>query len=542
MKEISKLLNKKIKIQDIDNFHDEDLITHKKDHRSKYSGKFEISPQCSINVQIFSKTTKTSSSSIKKTSNYVGKLFSLDHGTVKSERIYYKIDGIHMKEVEKDNVVSGYEYGNQKIKILPEIENQFKFQDERCLKLLAFVHIDQIPRHYGMGGVDVMLPDLENFNHLKAFCGLAESLLEQKKVILARFVSRKQSAPKLMTLIPKQIDNTKGKYCFYIIQLPTNEDTRHFRFNSLKKSNQVQRNLLSEFIDKLDCDREKNRFDLGNLIMPTTQLMNNQVMRKAITENIMNQPQALVKDPNRKLQGKYKDSIVEDIWDTKLNNQVEFELRIRENLGDLEQRIKNEFDLKENQNQESNAPKKYWADIIKENEEQLKEEEIIQKMKDDKKNQIPENISKNFAINDFNLMVSHKEEDLVDKAIKQMQVIIIEIVQSSVYGSHFSKALECIKTLRRASISEMESENFNKFMYKIKKLAEKDKSIKAFFNSMKENQINLISCEESEDSTVTQTNVKNYFEEECHGDYFDEENQQQESGDEELLRMMDDLE
>ncbi len=59
--------------------------------------------------------------------------------------------------------------------------------------------------------------------------------------------------------------------------------------------------------------------------------------------------------------------------------------------------------------------------------------------------------------------------------MKQMQNIIIKFLQESFKGSYYIKALDCVKTLRDASISEEEPKLFNKFLEDLKNSYPNDK-------------------------------------------------------------------
>jgi len=49
-----------------------------------------------------------------------------------------------------------------------------------------------------------------------------------------------------------------------------------------------------------------------------------------------------------------------------------------------------------------------------------------------------------------------------------MQKLIIEIVQTSLKGDLFTKAIQCLQELRQACITEDEAEKFNGYMHQIK--------------------------------------------------------------------------
>ncbi len=49
-----------------------------------------------------------------------------------------------------------------------------------------------------------------------------------------------------------------------------------------------------------------------------------------------------------------------------------------------------------------------------------------------------------------------------------MKIIIVEIVRSSINGSGYEKAIECLKALREACVDENECQVFNRFLRKLK--------------------------------------------------------------------------
>jgi ATP-dependent DNA helicase 2 subunit 2 len=49
-----------------------------------------------------------------------------------------------------------------------------------------------------------------------------------------------------------------------------------------------------------------------------------------------------------------------------------------------------------------------------------------------------------------------------------MQKVIVGLVDSSVKGSFYPKALDCLKEMRKACISEDEAPIFNKYLYALK--------------------------------------------------------------------------
>ena len=65
-------------------------------------------------------------------------------------------------------------------------------------------------------------------------------------------------------------------------------------------------------------------------------------------------------------------------------------------------------------------------------------------------------------------MITNKREDLVVSAIGQMDVIIQRLVDESVNGSHFNKAVDCLIAMRDGCLVEEEIEIFNEILIGLK--------------------------------------------------------------------------
>ena len=83
-----------------------------------------------------------------------------------------------------------------------------------------------------MSGVDLVIPNPQSENDIKAMKALVEEMIKMNKVLIARYVYRNNSSPKLVVLSPHL--SKKGPL-FYLNVLPTVEDIRDYQFDSLKE-------------------------------------------------------------------------------------------------------------------------------------------------------------------------------------------------------------------------------------------------------------------------------------------------------------------
>ena len=97
--------------------------------------------------------------------------------------------------------------------------------------------------------------------------------------------------------------------------------------------------------------------------------------------------------------------------------------------------------------------------------------------------------------------------DLVDDAMLQMKGIIYRLVDESVQGSYYQKAIECLNEMRKGCISEDEAEVFNDFLYNIKEKYNK----KDIWGCIIKEGLTLISNVESANSKVSIQNATHFL-------------------------------
>ncbi|CAD8205719.1 unnamed protein product [Paramecium pentaurelia] len=94
----------------------------------------------------------------------------------------------------------------------------------------------------------VMAVENQKQKKQKALAALVISLIAIRKVVIARFVGRQKTAPKLIMLLPHK---SKNSQCFWMISLPTTEDIRHFQFATLKRSAPPSQMAVSTMINSV---------------------------------------------------------------------------------------------------------------------------------------------------------------------------------------------------------------------------------------------------------------------------------------------------
>lgn len=98
-------------------------------------------------------------------------------------------------------------------------------------------------------------------------------------------------------------------------------------------------------------------------------------------------------------------------------------------------------------------------------------------------------------------MISDRKVDRVNSALEQLKSIIDRYVRGSTEGDLHDKALEMLKELRKACVSEDEAPFFNKAITVLKEKYSRGAQA-GFWLLVTKEKISLITCQESEFSSI----------------------------------------
>ena len=457
---------------------------------SKFRGPFIISPNLSLDVMVYSKTTQSLIPSLKKYSKVAE--YSDAPGTceVQNERIYYVNDDPDKKAVEKDLITKAYYYGSSLVPVSKTDEVRLKNEEPKCLKVIGFTDSFRVPRHFFMSGVDIVVPNPASPEDIKGTTALVIEMLKMNKVIIARYVYRNNSQPKLVVLTPHM--SKKGPM-FYLNILPTVEEIRDFQFDSLPEASKKQEEFMGHFIDSLDLEQD------GEEEIKPTETYNPmlQYFYKCLEHR------SLETDENKKMELPKIDeeSIKYMIPNKKLfenNKYVTF--------------LPKMFPIVEKDKIEDKKKRVFWKDVItNEFEDRLTQQRIEEKL-NAKKPESKKMISAITPIEDFREMIDNKNEDLTVKAMELMTDMIYKLIRESFKGSYYIKAIDCIKAFRDAANDEDEIDLFNSFLNSLKEKFQKEQYMD-FWLLFCDNKITLISEKENERSKYTEKQCQEWLEE-----------------------------
>ena len=202
---------------------------------------------------------------------------------VKYSRVYHvsgeSVEG-GKREIERDNLAKGYEYGRTAVHISESDYNVVRLETKQGLEILGFVpwsnvsylsfrlasrsNCTQYERYMGMSVSCVTIAERTNEKAILAFSSFIHALFELENYAIARLVPKPDKEPMILLLAPSIDEDYE---CLLDVQLPFAEDVRQYKFPPLDKvitvsgkEIRVHRNLpseelqtaMSDYVDSMD--------------------------------------------------------------------------------------------------------------------------------------------------------------------------------------------------------------------------------------------------------------------------------------------------
>jgi ATP-dependent DNA helicase 2 subunit 2 len=474
--------------------------------RTSFRGFFEVSQFVKIPVWAFKKTaemklpTLAKVSKVSQESENPGTMGVIPQGT-----FHNVMDENPDEEVPEAQRVKGYKYGKTLVPFSKIDEDALKLQTESELKLIGFSAKTNVPRHHYQADVECIVSLPGDSDAATALSALIHALAETNSVAIVRFVKRKNAPPQLGVLTPSI--KTDHEVLYYN-KLPFSEDIRQYAFapllsNTTRKSyvpSEEQLNAAEELINSLDLTKAASDED-GN---PIEALKPKYTYNPAL-QHFYQVLQSRAMQPEAPLPP--LDALVEKY----VNPDEELFKNAEDSLKNFKEKfvfVKTE--LKEKENRRRN-----WSEAFLRDEDVTLEsymaggEKKKQKLDDGQGMSLQSIISGGVnevgtitPVQDFKNMLTRKDVDLVDTAIKQMRDRIVKFVHESIKDSYYDKAIECLDALRSGCLQEGEVGNFNNFMNDLKKFF-RGKRRNDFWERIVSKDISLITMDENAESDIT---------------------------------------
>ena len=168
---------------------------------AKYKGALDLGLGYGIDICVYGKTKEEPLPSLKKHSTVVEYTDDAKEALVKMSREAALEDDPTSTVIDPENIIKAYFYGKSVVPVNQDDEELLKYPCRKCMKVLGYLPSAAIPRHYFMGGVDIVLPSPEQ-SHEVAFAAFVQALYQRDDVVLIRYSYRDYTSVRLAVLTP----------------------------------------------------------------------------------------------------------------------------------------------------------------------------------------------------------------------------------------------------------------------------------------------------------------------------------------------------
>ncbi|EZF33332.1 hypothetical protein H109_05983 [Trichophyton interdigitale MR816] len=190
--------------------------------------------------------TEDSSANLKNARADTGKSTSNELTSVRNARSYQVADsGVvgGKRDVERDALAKGYEYGRTAVHITDSMENITKLETKAALEIVGFIPIENYDRYMNMSNANVIIAQRTNNKAIIALSSIIHALHEVESYAVGRLVTKDGKSPTLVLLAPS-ID--PDYECLLEVQLPFAEDVRCYRFPPLDRVTTMSGKVVKE--------------------------------------------------------------------------------------------------------------------------------------------------------------------------------------------------------------------------------------------------------------------------------------------------------
>eukprot|EP01012_Entosiphon_sulcatum_P025587 TRINITY_DN30931_c0_g1_i1.p1 TRINITY_DN30931_c0_g1~~TRINITY_DN30931_c0_g1_i1.p1 ORF type:complete len:790 (+),score=120.93 TRINITY_DN30931_c0_g1_i1:94-2370(+) len=518
-----------------------------------------IADSMAIPLWGFVKTMRSSFPSLKRCSVRARQAGEVEDDGVKLERRYFLLDDPD-QEVDLEKKIKAYRYGRSLVPFSTVDEEAMRFQSQRSMKLIGFAESSKVPRKYFMGTTYVFCTPPGSTAASTAFSALLHGMYETNKWAIVRYVRCKNSPPVVGVLVPCI---KPGREFAFFHALPFAEDIRTFPFREMShvKHTKEQLDAVGDLITAMDlehADRSDGSKEGGSEALKPKSLFNPCIQHfyQCVRQRALNKDTAIPRlDPAI--------ASYTLAWEEKgvLRHMLD-------NASKSLARVRDLFPLTA-VTEAARERKPYWfstdvADISLESyakpvdgvpakpimlpdvdsgvpaAKRLKGDGIpggrgylasdprslnSSSLEGGAGLTLPEKLSLDGVLSsrashvgtvnpvkDFNEMFSRRDEDLVDRAISEMQNVIKQLLQESIGDQYYEKAAACLVALRAGCLREEEADQFNRFLRHLKHLHSTGRRADWWARSVKAQGISLICQEDGADVDVSAAEARSFLE------------------------------
>ncbi|XP_030551953.2 ATP-dependent DNA helicase 2 subunit KU80 isoform X1 [Rhodamnia argentea] len=461
-----------------------------------FRGDLEISPKLKIKVWVYKKTSEEKFPTLKKYSDKAPSTDKFASHEVKVDFEYKSVEDAN-KVVPPEQRIKGYQYGPQVVPISADEWDAVKFKPEKSVKVLGFTDSSNIMRHHYMKDVNIFIADPGDQNAILAVSALARAMKEMHKVAILRCVWRQgQGNVVVGALTPNVSDNDHVPDSFYFNVLPFAEDVREFQFPSFSNlpasllPDEEQQEAADNFVKMLDLAPS----DKEEMLQPD-------FTPNPVLERFYNYLE---------LKSKHPDAAVPPL-DKTLKRITEPDPELLAKKKSAIDSLLRHFEVKQNPKLKKSMKR------MREKPSGSDEEDNYRRITSKNKVDLIENgvkvekIGDLTPVQDFELMMSRRDNpEWINRAITEMKNKIHDLIEDSIEGDNYPKALDLLVALRKGCILEQEPKQFNDFLHQLCKFC-LEHDLRSFCDFLASKGITLISKTEAVDSDVTEEEARNYL-------------------------------
>lgn len=405
------------------------------------------------------------------------------------------------RDIPREELAKGYEYGRTAVHITESDENITKLETEQCYEILGFIPQENVERYMLLGQTNMLVAQKLNDKAALALSSLIHALFEIGSVAIARLVKKDMSEPQLTLLSPHITEDVES-----LIEndLPFAEDLRVYRFPPLDKIITVSGKALtshrhlpsdnlmsamSDFMDKMSLtnpDTSEERFAIEDVYSPILHTIESAVKYRAVHPNDSLPPKSKVLlEPSQQpsdLQEHSQDALhrlIQEADVKKVPPKVKGRARYRDREADkpISGLDVEALLAKSSSSTQTGGPKRT--------------------VHIDPQNAIPE-----FK----RVMHTPDDENLVKSAVTQMGKIVENLIRTSLGFANYNQAVELLGLVRQEMIDYEWSEFYNDLIRMLKQKVLKEElsgDHREFWWRVRVGKLGLIDNETSEYSTVT---------------------------------------
>ncbi|KAM5447592.1 ATP-dependent DNA helicase yku80 [Microsporum audouinii] len=147
------------------------------------------------------------------------------------------------RDVERDELAKGYEYGRTAVHISESDENITKIETKAALEMIGFIPTQNYDRYMIMSTSNVIIAQRTNNKAIMALSSVIHALFELESYAVGRLVVKDGKGPALILLAPSIEPDYE---CLLEVQLPFAEDCRCYRFPPLDRVTTVSGKAVKE--------------------------------------------------------------------------------------------------------------------------------------------------------------------------------------------------------------------------------------------------------------------------------------------------------